>query len=155
MRVSGIVQTSFTLTSYADQQISLTPISSEVYGPRVNLLMGLPRLRDMAPLWLSSAVKHIAKPLVGEERNLIKKGWDQLYLEPMNVDGFLEKARGAHLVAMEEQSKLREKLKFQEQTLWMAKYGNIDDFVPSWERGQGMVLVPLAPEVLEVSKFWA
>ena len=45
---------------------------------------------DMVPLCLNSAVKHIAKPLQGEERNLIKKGWDQLYLEPMNVDGFLE-----------------------------------------------------------------
>ena len=41
---------------------SLTPISSEDYGSRVNLLMSLPRLRDMAPLWLNSAVKHIAKP---------------------------------------------------------------------------------------------
>ena len=54
--------------------------------------MSLPRLCDMAPLWLNSAVKYIVKPLVGEERNLIKKCWDQLYLEPMNVDGFLEKA---------------------------------------------------------------
>jgi len=35
--------------------------------------MSLPRLHDMAPLWLNSAVKHIAKPLVGEQRILIKK----------------------------------------------------------------------------------
>ena len=75
----------------------------------------------MVPLCLNSAVKHIAKPFQGEERNLIKKGWDQLYLKPMNVDGFLDKARAAHLAGMEEQSKLRETLKFEEQTLWMAK----------------------------------
>jgi len=59
------------------------------------------------------------------------------------VDGFLEKARAVHVVAMEEQSKLREKLKFQVQTLWMAEYASIDDFVLLWEREQGMVLVHL------------
>jgi len=115
--------------------------------------MILPHLRNMAPLWLNIAIKHIAKPLVGEDRNLIKKGWDQLYVEPMNVDGFLEKARAAQVVAIEEQSKRQEVLKFQEQTLWMVEYANIDDFMLSWEREQGMVLAPLAPEVVEVSNF--
>ena len=55
--------------------------------------MSTKRLRDMAPRWLDSAVKHISQPIPGEERNLIKKGWDQLYLEPIAEEGFLEVAR--------------------------------------------------------------
>ena len=115
--------------------------------------MSLPRLRDMAPVWLNSAVKHIAAPLHGEERNLIKKGWDQLYAEPMKAQGFLEKARAAHVVAMDEQRKRLDILKFEEQTLWMAQHGDLEVFVPSWEREQGVVLTPLATEVVAVSNF--
>ena len=51
----------------------------------------------------------------------------------------------------------RRVLIFQEQTEWMAIHGNIDDFVPSWERPEHVVLAPLAQEVLEVShseKIW-
>jgi len=44
---------------------STTQISSEEYRLRVNL-MKLPGLRDMAPLWLNSAVKHIAEKEEGQ-----------------------------------------------------------------------------------------
>jgi hypothetical protein len=95
--------------------------------------------------------------ILGEERNLIKKGWDQLYLEPIAEEGFLEVARAAQVVTMEERRKQQRVLIFQEQTEWMAQHGNIDDFVPSWERPEHVVLAPLAQEVLEVShseKIW-
>ena len=71
----------------------------------------------------------------------------------MGVQGFLEKARHAHVVSMTEQSKRLDKLKFEEQTVWMAQHGNLDAFVPSWEREQGVVLTTLSAEVVEVSNF--
>jgi hypothetical protein len=42
-------------------------------------------------------------------------------------------------------------------TAWMVQHGNIDDFVPSWERPEHVELAPLAEEVLEVThseKIW-
>ena len=71
----------------------------------------------------------------------------------MKVEGFLEKARAAHVVAMEEHRNRLDVLKFEEQTLWMVEHGNLDDFLPSWEREQGVVLSPLAPEVVAVRDF--
>jgi hypothetical protein len=113
--------------------------------------MSTQRLRDMAPRWLNSAVKHISQPIPGEERSIIKKGWDQMYLEPISQEGFLEVARDTEVVAMEERRKQQRVLIFQEQTQWMAQHGNIDDFVPSWERPEHVELAPLAQEVLEVT----
>ena len=59
-------------------------------------------LRNMAPDWINSAVQHISQSIPGEERNIIKKGWDQLYLDPIRKEGFLETARAAHEVTMQE-----------------------------------------------------
>jgi hypothetical protein len=139
------------------QGSSQLPITLEEYEGSVRELMSTKRLRDMAPRWLNSAVNHISQPFPGEERNLIKKGWDQLYLDPIAEEGFLEVARAAQVVAMEERRKQQRVLIFQEQTEWMGQHGNIDDFVPSWERPEHVVLAPLAQEVLEVShseKIW-
>ena len=119
--------------------------------------MSTTRLRNMAPVWLNSAVQHISQSLPGEERNIIKKGWDQLYLEPIRKEGFLETARASEEVAMQERRKQQDKQKFKEQTVWMAEHGNIDDFVASWERQEHVPLMPLTPEVLEVTdseKIW-
>ena len=119
--------------------------------------MSTARLRNMAPIWLNSAVEHISQSLPGEQRNIIKKGWDQLYLEPIGKEGFLETARAAPEVTMQERRKEQDKLKFKEQTAWMAEHGNIDDFVASWERQEHVPLMPLAPEVLHVTdaeKIW-
>jgi hypothetical protein len=58
---------------------------------------------------------------------------------------------------MEERRKQQRVLIFQEQTAWMAQHGNIDDFVPSWERPEHLELATLAQEVLEVThseKIW-
>ena len=87
---------------------SQEPMALEEYEESVRELMSTKRLRDMAPRWLNSAVKHISQPLPGEERNLIKKGWDQLYLEPIAQEGFLETARAAQVVAMEARRQHRE-----------------------------------------------
>jgi hypothetical protein len=35
----------------------------------------------------------------------------------------------------------------------MAEHGNIDDFVESWERQEHVPLMPLTPEVLEVTNY--
>ena len=111
----------------------------------------------MTPVWLNSAVQHISQSLPGEERNIIKKGWDQLYLEPIRKEGFLETVRVSEEVAIQERHTQQEKLKFKEQTAWMTEHGNIDDFVASWERQEHVPLMPLVPEVLEVTdseKIW-
>ena len=70
---------------------------------------------------------------------------------------FLEAARVAQVVAMQERRKQQRVLIFQGQTAWMTQHGNIDDFVPSWERPENVELAPLAQEVLEVThceKIW-
>jgi hypothetical protein len=117
----------------------------EQYESSVRNLMSTTCLRNMAPDWVNSAVQHISQSLPGEERNIIKKGWDQLYLEPIRKEGFLETVRVSEEVTMQEWQKQQEKLKFKEQTAWMAEHGNIDDFVASWERQEHVPLMPLTP----------
>ncbi len=78
--------------------------------------MSTTRLRNMSPVWLNSTVEHISRSLPDEQRNIIKKGWDQLYLEPIGKEGFLETGRAAHEVTMQERLKEQDKLKFKEQT---------------------------------------
>ena len=88
--------------------------------------MSTTRLRNMAPVWLNRAVEHISHSLPGEERNIIKKGWDQLFLEPIRKEGFLDTVRAAQEVTMQ-------------------------------ERQEHVPLMPLAPEVLDVTdseKIW-
>jgi hypothetical protein len=41
-----------------------------------------------------------------------------------------------------ERLKQQEKLKFKEQTAWMAEHGSIDDFDASWEREEHVLLYP-------------
>jgi hypothetical protein len=52
-------------------------------------------LRNKAPEWLWLAVEHISKKIPDEDRNLIKKGWDQLYRDPVCEQVFLSRAREA------------------------------------------------------------
>jgi hypothetical protein len=47
-------------------------------------VMSVVILCNKAPEWLWLAVEHISKKIPDEDRNLIKKGWDQLYREPMS-----------------------------------------------------------------------
>ena len=55
--------------------------------------------------WLDEEVKYISKPIEGEGRNLIKKGWDQLYMDPINKEGFLEQVKEVQKVSAEKREK--------------------------------------------------
>ena len=68
----------------------------------VEEFMSTNRLRDMEPQWLNSAVQHISQSLPGLQCNIIKKGWDQLHLEPIAQEGFLESARVEQVVVVQE-----------------------------------------------------
>ena len=59
----------------------------------------------MAPVWLDESVKHISRNIEGEDRNLIKKGWDQLYMDPIKKEGFHEQAKQDHKVGQEQRQK--------------------------------------------------
>jgi hypothetical protein len=50
------------------------------------------------PEWLWSSVQHTSNHIPGEERNLIKKGWDQLYMVHIEEEGFLTRAREARFL---------------------------------------------------------
>ena len=65
----------------------------------------MPKLRNLAPSWLQTALKRIDTPLTGgsdltkwrpEGRNLIRKGWDQLYLDRIFAEGTLAQAKKDH-----------------------------------------------------------
>jgi hypothetical protein len=79
----------------------------EQYESSVRNLMITTCLHNMSPVWLNTAVQHISQSLPDEERNVIKKGWDQLYLEPIRKEGFLETARSAQEVTRLERSSNR------------------------------------------------
>ena len=82
----------------------------------------------MAPVWLHESVKHISKIIDGEDRNLIKKGWDQLYMDPIKKEGFLEKAKQAHKVAQEQLQKDKQQSLFEAMKTWEAKNSSLDGF---------------------------
>ena len=56
-----------------------------------------------------SAVQHISKQIPDDDRNLIKKGWDQLYMDRIREEGFLSRAREARADWQESQKKAKEK----------------------------------------------
>jgi hypothetical protein len=58
----------------------------EQYESRVRNLMITTCLRNMTPVWLNKPVQHISQSFPDEEWNIIKKGWDQLYLEPIRKE---------------------------------------------------------------------
>jgi hypothetical protein len=49
--------------------------------------------RNKAPEWLWLGVQYISKKIPDEDRNLIKKGWDEIYRGPMGAEGFLSRAQ--------------------------------------------------------------
>ena len=84
----------------------------------------------MASVWLNESVKHISKIIDGEDRNLIKKGWDQLYMDPIKKEGFLEQAKQAHKVAQEQRQKDKQQVLFDAMKALEAKNGSLDGFDP-------------------------
>ncbi len=75
-------------------------------------------------------MKHISKDIDGEDRNLIKKGWDQLYMDPIKKEGFLEQAKQAHKVAQEQLQKDKQQALFDAMKAWESKNGSLDGFDP-------------------------
>jgi len=104
------------------------PITETDYIARLSALMSIGRLRNMAPYWLDEAVKHISKPLEGEGRNLLKKGWDELYMDPIKKEGFLEEAKKAQKDAAEKREKDKQVSLFEAMKDWEAKHGDISQF---------------------------
>ncbi len=82
----------------------------------------------MTPVWLNESVKHISIIIDGDDRNLIKKGWDQLYMDPIKKEGFLEQAKQAHKVAQEQSQKDKQQALFDAMNAWQSKNGSLDGF---------------------------
>jgi hypothetical protein len=82
----------------------------------------------MAPVWLNQSVKHISKNIDGEDRNLIKKGWDELYLVPIQKEGFLEQAKQVHKDAQAKCDKDKQQALFDVMTAWQSKHGSLEGF---------------------------
>ena len=87
------------------RQLIVNPISDHLYRDSTRELMSMPKLRNLAPSWLQTALKRIDTPLTGgsdltewrpEGRTLIRKGWDQFYLDRIFVEGTLAQAKKDH-----------------------------------------------------------
>jgi hypothetical protein len=107
-------------------------ISSEDYQSRVSKLMSVVILRNKAPEWLWLAVwlavEHISKKIPDEDQNLIKKGWDQLYRDPMREEGFLSRAREARAVWQEAHKEAKRKARDQAIKEYITIHDNLDGF---------------------------
>ena len=103
-------------------------ISADDYQSRVSKLMSVVMLRNKAPEWLWLAVQHTSKEIPDEDRNLIKKGWDQLYRDPMREEGFLSRARQAKAVWQEAHKEATRKARDQAIKEYILIHGNLDGF---------------------------
>jgi len=74
------------------------------------------------------SLKHISKIIDGEDRNLIKKGWDQLYMDRTKKEGFLEQAKQDHKVAQAQREKDKQQALFDAMKAWESKNGILDGF---------------------------
>ena len=70
------------------------------------------------------------KIIDGEDRNLIKKGWDQLYMDPIKKEGFLEQAKQDHKVAQTQRQKDKQQALYDAMKALEAKNGSLDGFDP-------------------------
>jgi hypothetical protein len=80
------------------------------------------------PIRHQSQISGFLERVEGEGRNLLKKGWDQLYMDPINKEGFLEEAKKAQKDAAEKREKDKQVSLFQAMKDWEAKHGNISQF---------------------------
>jgi hypothetical protein len=59
---------------------SVVLVQTEEYQTFLGALMSLPPLRNNAPKWMTYAVDRACLTILpGENRNLIQKGWQQIY----------------------------------------------------------------------------
>jgi len=79
--------------------------SDELLSKAVNALLKVTVLRAKAAEWLMTGCAVLLKPIEGEGRNLIRKGWQQLYIEPALAPGFVaaayERRRAREVAATE------------------------------------------------------
>lgn len=73
------------------------PITSEDFRSKCNVLMGMRVLRDMSTQWLGDACEHILRR-GPDGRNVIQRGWDEIYFDRARNPEFLAEA----LVARDE-----------------------------------------------------
>jgi len=80
------------------------PISDALYYDCVKSLMRVPQLRQKAPEWLEESMVSITSPslsVADQGRNLIQKGWHEIYLDKIQEDGMLEEAKKYHAEQVE------------------------------------------------------
>ena len=103
-------------------------ISTDDYQSRVSKLMSVVILRNKAPEWLWLAVQHVSKKIPDEDRNLIKKGWDEIYRGPMGAEGFLSRAQEARAGWQEGHKQAKSKARDQAVKDYIAKHDTLDGF---------------------------
>jgi hypothetical protein len=75
------------------------PLSPAIFSDCVKSLLRMTTLRAKVPEWLRAGVQHVTKVSTDpaeQGMNLIQKGWKQLYLDPLNVEGFEKEAKEHH-----------------------------------------------------------
>ena len=80
------------------------PISDDLYWQAMRSLLRVPQLRSKAPEWLEKSMRAITNPSLkpeDESRNLIAKGWKEIYLDPIQKEGMLEEAHTYHAEQVE------------------------------------------------------
>ena len=103
-------------------------MSSEEYQVRVSKLMSVVILRNKTPEWLWSTVQHISKQIPDDDRNLIKKGWDQVYMDRIREEGFLSRAREVRADWQESQKKTKEKTRVESLKDYLLVHDSLEGF---------------------------
>jgi hypothetical protein len=90
--------------------------------------MSVDILRNKDPEWVWSAVQHISKQIPDDDRNLIKKGWDQMYMDRIREEGFLSRAREARADWQESQKKAKEKARVEALKDYLLVHDSLEGF---------------------------
>lgn len=75
------------------------PLSPAIFSDCVKSLLRMPTLKAKVPEWMRVGVELVTKVSTDpadQGMNLIQKGWKQLYLDPLNVEGFEKEAQEHH-----------------------------------------------------------
>lgn len=65
---------------------------TELFSKKVAALLKIKVLRAHSPYWLWEGCEALLLAIAGEDRNIIRKGWEQLYFEPASAPGFVAEA---------------------------------------------------------------
>jgi hypothetical protein len=81
------------------EKLTKGTITESELNVQAKALMKLPVLRDKVPVWLQEAVDALEAPISGEGRNLVRKAFDQVYLEKALSPGIIAEARAEQTAA--------------------------------------------------------